>query len=197
LILTLFQDFLWCLAWGSALRLLKELNKIKELNKKELKKLNLINNNNKKKCKTILQVGYNRQLNTYKKTFKSNKCNNNNQKIFDHIINKDSDNACNLVYNSRTLPELTNNNCINQLFPRITKTNPNIFKGRVNQTLENIIISSEETSQKKSTNTEHINKITPLNINVENYIFNRDYNNDSSRKSQSSRDFNKKKILHY
>ena len=164
-----------------------------KLNKKELKKLNLINNNNKKKCDEILESGYNRQLNTYKKTFRNNKCNNNNQKIFDHIIN--NDNACKSVYNSRTIPELTNNNCINQLFPRITKTNPNIFKGKINQTLENIIISNEETSQKKSTNTEHINQIMPLNANVENFIFNRNYENDLSRKTQSSRKYNKKHIL--
>tara|TARA_B100001094_G_scaffold324599_1_gene377445 strand:- start:362 stop:880 length:519 start_codon:yes stop_codon:yes gene_type:complete len=162
-------------------------------NKKELDELDLINNNNKKKCDKMLKNEYNKQINTYKKTFINKKCNNNNNKILNHIIN--NDNPCNLVYNHRTIPEFTNNNCNNQLFPRITKTNPNIFKGNINQTLENIIISGEETSQKKSTNTEHINQIMPLNMNVENFIFNRDYKNDLSRKTESSRKYNRKKIL--
>lgn len=170
-----------------------EYTKYNKLNKEELKKLNSINNNNKKKCVKIIKTGYNKQLNTYKKSFVNNKCNSNNEKIFSHIMN--NDNACNSVYNSRTLPELTNNKCINQLFPRITKTNPNIFKGEVNQILENIIISNEETSQKKSTNTEHINQIMPLNINVENFIFSRNYKNDLSRKTESSRNYNRKHIL--
>jgi hypothetical protein len=168
-------------------------SKYKNFNKDELNNLNLINNKNKKKCKEMIDNEYNKQLDTYKKSFINNKCN--SKSVVKYIIN--NNNPCKQIYNNRTIPEFTNSNCINQLFPRITKTNPNIFKGKVNTTLENIILSSEDTSQKKSTNTEHINKITPLNINVENYIFNRDYNNDSSRKSQSSRDFNKKKILHY
>jgi len=164
-----------------------------KLNKDELNEFNLINNNNKKKCKTIAENEYNKQINTYKKTFINKKCNNNNEKIIDHIIH--NKNPCNSVFNDRISPKFTNNKCINQLFPRVTKTNPNIFKGNVNEILENVIISGEDTSQKKSTNTEHINQIMPLNINVENFIFNRKYENDMSRKTESSRKYNKKKIL--
>lgn len=164
-----------------------------KLNKKELNNFNLNNNNNIKKCKNNVEKEYNKQINTYKKTFINKKCNNNNEKIINHII--DNKNPCNLVFIDRAIPKTTNNKCINQLFPRVTKTNPNIFKGNVNQILENIIISSEDTSQRKSTNTEHINQIMPLNINVENFIFNRKYEDDMSRKTVSSRKYNKKKIL--
>ena len=164
-----------------------------KINNDELNEFNLINNNNKKKCNKNIENQYNKQINTYKKTFVNKKCNNNNEKIINHIIH--NKNPCNLIFNDRTNPESTNNKCINQLFPRVTKTNPNIFKGTVNNILENIIISSEDTSQKKSTNTEHINQIMPLNINVENFIFNKNYENDMSRKTETSRKYNKKKIL--
>ena len=159
------------------------LNKFKKQNEKY-----------KLECDNINKKKYNLQLNTYKKTFNSknySKCN--NQKVSDYIFNNNVD-SCNLVYNNRVYPELTNNNCINQLFPRITKTNPNIFKGNVNKIVENIIISGVDTSQKKSTNTENINEVMPLNSNVENFIFNRNYDNDLSRKIISSRKYNKKKI---
>ena len=165
----------------------------KKFNKNELNKFNLNNNNQKKKCIEKIETAHNKQICTYKKALNNKKCNN-KKKIVNYILNNNND-SCKSIFNDRIYPEITNCKTINQLFPRITKTNPNIFKGMVNQTLENIILANEETSQKKSTNTEHINQIMPLNINVENFIFNKNYDHDLSRKSQSSRKYNKKHLL--
>ena len=167
----------------------------KKFNKKELNKFNLDNNNNKKKCIEKIENEHNKKICNYKKIFNNKKCNN-KDKIVNYILNNNNDNdSCKSIYNDRIFPKNTNCKTKNQLFPRVTKTNPYIFKGNINQKLENIIIASEDTSQKKSTNTENINQIMPLNINVENFIFNKNYDNDVSRKSQSSRKYNKKHLL--
>lgn len=168
----------------------------KKFNKKELNKFNLDNNNNKKKCIEKIENEYNKKICTYKKTFNNKKCNN-KDKIVNYILNNNNNDndSCKSIYNDRIFPKNTNCKTKNQLFPRVTKTNPYIFKGNINQKLENIIIASEDTSQKKSTNTENINQIMPLNLNVENFIFNKNYDNDLSRKSQSSRKYNKKHLL--
>ena len=153
---------------------------------------NFIFKNEELKKKFNNKINNKRQkiLNQYKKNNHS-KCN--NKSTVSYIINDNKDN-CDLIYNDRIFPKITHHKDINQLFPRSVLTTPNTSKGNINQEVEIIIKSGEDTSQKKSSRSENVNSVMPLNKKIENQIFNKNLKNDISRTNISSRKLNKKQI---
>ncbi len=161
-----------------------------KLSKEDNNNFNLKNEQLKKKCNNKINNRRKELLNQYKINNSNTKCN--NKSTVSYIINKQDN--CNLIYNDRIFPKITHHKDVNQLFPRTVLTTPNISKGNINQEVENIIKSGEDTSQKKSSRSENINSVMPLNKKVEKQIFNKNLKNDISRINISSRKLNKKQI---
>lgn len=165
-------------------------SKFNKFNIEENNNFNLKNEQLKNKCNKKINNRRNDLLNQYKNNINNTKCN--NKSTVSYIIKKKDE--CNLIYNDRINPNITKNKNVNQLFPRMVLTNPYIFKGNINQEVENIIKTGEDTSQKKSSRSENINSVMPLNKNIEKQLFNKNIKNDISRINISSRKLNKKQI---